>query len=157
MSNDPRNRAPTEDPPYKVYRSGEERQTGTARPRGAPLQAYRSTPKGCWRACAARRTIAEPRRGATAGGARRAGRRPGGAGLRGRGLGRAPRLPWWRRRWTARRVLKYVVLAIVAWLLLSLVLFLVSASIQSGSVPDSVYGGPDARAATCSPTPTRCW
>src|SRR6202012_388077 len=33
---------------------------------------------------------------------------------------------------------KYLVLAIVAWLVLSLVLFLVSASIQSGSVPDSV-------------------
>jgi LCP family protein required for cell wall assembly len=37
-----------------------------------------------------------------------------------------------------RRVLKYLVLAIIGWLLLSLVLFLVSASIQSGSVPDSV-------------------
>ena len=35
-------------------------------------------------------------------------------------------------------MLKYLVLAIIGWLLLSLVLFLVSASIQSGSVPDSV-------------------
>jgi LCP family protein required for cell wall assembly len=50
----------------------------------------------------------------------------------------APGLPWWRRRWSVRRVLKYLVVAIVAWLLLSLVLFLVSAQIQSGSVPDSV-------------------
>jgi len=35
-------------------------------------------------------------------------------------------------------VLKYVVLAIVAWLVLSLVLFLVSAQVQSGSIPASV-------------------
>jgi LCP family protein required for cell wall assembly len=40
-----------------------------------------------------------------------------------------------------RRVLKYLVVAIVAWLALSLVLFLVSAQIQSGSVPDSVSAG----------------
>jgi LCP family protein required for cell wall assembly len=49
-----------------------------------------------------------------------------------------PGLPWWRRRWTVRRALKYLVLAIAAWLVLSLVLFLVSASVQSGSVPDNV-------------------
>jgi LCP family protein required for cell wall assembly len=36
------------------------------------------------------------------------------------------------------RVLKYLALAIVGWLVLSLVLFLVSAQVQSGSVPDSV-------------------
>jgi hypothetical protein len=59
-----------------------------------------------------------------------------------------------RRRWSVRRVLKLVV-AIVAWLVLSLVLFLVSAQIQSGSVPNSV-GGAQPRA-TCSPAPTRCW
>jgi LCP family protein required for cell wall assembly len=35
-------------------------------------------------------------------------------------------------------VLRYLVVAIVAWLVLSLVLFLVSAQIQSGSVPNSV-------------------
>jgi LCP family protein required for cell wall assembly len=35
-------------------------------------------------------------------------------------------------------VLKYLALAIVGWLVLSLVLFLVSAQVQSGSVPDSV-------------------
>jgi len=58
------------------------------------------------------------------------------------GPGRDPRrqtgVRWWRRRWTVRRVLRYLVVAIVAWLLLSLVLFLVSAEIQSGSIPNSV-------------------
>src|SRR5581483_3340384 len=70
--------------------------------------------------------------------ARRAGwGRPGRPG-RGRGRGAAAGLPWWRRRWSVLRVLKYLVVAIVAWLVLSLVLFLVSASVQSGSVPASV-------------------
>jgi LCP family protein required for cell wall assembly len=37
----------------------------------------------------------------------------------------------------ARRVLKYVAIAVVAWILLSLVLFLISAQIQSSGIPDS--------------------
>ena len=37
----------------------------------------------------------------------------------------------------ARRVLKYVAIAVVAWLLLSLVLFIVSAQIEQGNVPAS--------------------
>jgi len=41
------------------------------------------------------------------------------------------------RRVTPRRVLKYVAIAIAAWLLLSLVLFIVSAETQQGSVPAS--------------------
>jgi LCP family protein required for cell wall assembly len=43
----------------------------------------------------------------------------------------------WRGRITPRRVLKYLALAIVGWLLLSLVLFLVSAQIQTGNLPAS--------------------
>src|ERR1019366_1205627 len=38
---------------------------------------------------------------------------------------------------TPRRVLKYLAIAVVAWLALSFVLFLVSAQIQSGSIPQS--------------------
>lgn len=38
---------------------------------------------------------------------------------------------------TPRRVIKYVLVAIVSWLLLSLVLFLVSAQIEQGNVSDS--------------------
>src|SRR5262249_54839084 len=37
----------------------------------------------------------------------------------------------------ARRVLKWVAIAIVAWLLLSLVLFIISAQIEQGNLPDS--------------------
>jgi LCP family protein required for cell wall assembly len=47
------------------------------------------------------------------------------------------REPGRRRPITPRRVLKYLALAIVAWLALSLVLFLVSAQVESGSLPDS--------------------
>ncbi len=139
MSNDPRNRAPTEDPPYKVYRSGEEPRPGRPGPDERPYKLYRSTPKGLLARLRGEEDIAEPRRqGDDGGGPGGPGGGPGGPGSRGRGAGRASGLPWWRRRWTVRRVLKYVVLFVVGWLVLSLVLFLVSASIQSGSVPDSV-------------------
>jgi LCP family protein required for cell wall assembly len=56
------------------------------------------------------------------------------------------RLPWRRRGGppsgerrpiTVRRVLKYLVLAIVFWFLLSFVLFMISASNQAGTIPDS--------------------
>ncbi len=54
---------------------------------------------------------------------------------RDRGTGaEPPRRDGWA---IARRILKYVVLAIVAWLLLSLVLFIISAQIESGKVPAS--------------------
>ena len=45
----------------------------------------------------------------------------------------------WRgsRRITAGRVLKYLLVAIVGWLLLSLVLFIISAQSQQGSLPQS--------------------
>jgi LCP family protein required for cell wall assembly len=69
-------------------------------------------------------------------------------GLPGRDGGDKPPRPWRRRsggdeegepqrRVTWRRVLKWVVVAIVAWLSLSLVLFIVSAEIESGSLPSS--------------------
>ncbi len=40
-----------------------------------------------------------------------------------------------RRGWTWRRVLKYVVLAIVAWIALSFVLFMISAQDRAGNLP----------------------
>jgi LCP family protein required for cell wall assembly len=46
----------------------------------------------------------------------------------------APRAPRPRRRVTPRRVLKWVALAVAGWLLLSLVLFLVSAQIERSKV-----------------------
>jgi LCP family protein required for cell wall assembly len=52
--------------------------------------------------------------------------------------GRKPRLPGERSRWAiARRVLKYVLIAIVAWILLSVVLFMISAQIEKGNLPGS--------------------
>ncbi|MGZ4176562.1 MAG: LCP family protein [Solirubrobacteraceae bacterium] len=129
MSNDPRNRAPTEDPPYRVYRSGDEDQPGPSGPAERPYKLYRSVPKGLRSRLRGEEDI-DP--------VRRRGGGPGGPGRPGRRGGLEPGLPWWRRRWSVRRVLKYVALAIVAWLVLSFVLFMVSAQIQSGSVPDSV-------------------
>ncbi len=52
-----------------------------------------------------------------------------------------------RRRVTWQRVLKWVVIAILGWLLLSLVLFIISAQIESGSLPssasDALTSGPN--------------
>jgi LCP family protein required for cell wall assembly len=129
MSDEPRNRAPTDDPPYRVYRGGgPDRDDRAAGSKSAerPYNLYRSVPKGLRARLRGEEDIDSER-----------GRGPG----RG-GPGRDPRrqtgVRWWRRRWSVRRVLKYLVVAIVAWLLLSFVLFLVSAEIQSGSIPNSV-------------------
>ncbi|MGI8413200.1 MAG: LCP family protein [Solirubrobacteraceae bacterium] len=51
--------------------------------------------------------------------------------------GRGERSRGRRRRFTPRRVLKYLVLAILAWLLLSLVLFVVSAQLEQGNLSGS--------------------
>ncbi len=52
-----------------------------------------------------------------------------------------------RRRVTWQRVLKWVAIAIAGWLLLSLVLFIISAQIESGSLPssasDALTSGPN--------------
>jgi LCP family protein required for cell wall assembly len=130
MSNDPRNRAPTEDPPYRVYRSGDQDRPGPSDPAERPYKLYRSVPKGLRARLRGEEDLADSGRGGGGG--------PGGPGRRGRRRELEPGLPWWRRRWSVRRVLKYLAVAVVGWLLLSLVLFLVSAQIQSGSVPDSV-------------------
>jgi LCP family protein required for cell wall assembly len=142
MSNDPRNRAPTEDPPYKVYRSGDEPRPGRQGPDERPYKLYRSVPKGLLARLRGEEDVLAPRRDRD-----RGPEGPGGVGgdgvpgrgwFRGRGGATVPGLPWWRRRWSVRRVLKYLVVAIVAWLVLSAVLFLVSAQVQTGSVPDNV-------------------
>jgi LCP family protein required for cell wall assembly len=76
--------------------------------------------------------------------------RPSGGGGRGSGGGvgggqrsgndgvEPGKVRWWRKRWTPFRILRWVIGICVFWLVLSLVLFLVSASIQSGgSIPAS--------------------
>jgi LCP family protein required for cell wall assembly len=126
MSNDPRNRAPTEDPPYRVYRGDRSDRPDSAE---RPYTVYRSLPKGLRaRLRGEEESIDSVRRRPEddGGPGRRRGGRVGGGSS------------WWRRRWTVWRALKYIVVAIVAWLLLSLVLFFISAEQQSGSTPASV-------------------
>jgi LCP family protein required for cell wall assembly len=53
-------------------------------------------------------------------------------------LRRAPRVPGTRRPITPGRVLKWVVLALVAWVGISAILFMVSAQIQRGDLADEV-------------------
>ena len=59
-----------------------------------------------------------------------------------RGPGGGSRWPWRRRGgaprpFTWRRVVKWLVLAIIGWLLLSVVLFIISAQIEQGNLPSS--------------------
>jgi LCP family protein required for cell wall assembly len=113
MSNEPRDRAPTDDPPYRTYR-GE--RSGRPKSDERPYNLYRSAPRGLRARLRGEDDSALPE----ADEPRRRDDRPG-----------SPR----RGRITPRRVLKYLAMAIVGWLVLSLVLFLVSAQIQSGSIP----------------------
>jgi LCP family protein required for cell wall assembly len=116
MSDEPRDRARTEDPPYRVYRGNDSARRGSDE---RPYKLYRSAPRGL------RARLRGEEDGALV---------PDQQPPREREPG-APKT--WRDRITPRRVLKYLALAIGAWLLLSLVLFLVSAQIQSGSIPAS--------------------
>jgi LCP family protein required for cell wall assembly len=122
MSDDPRNRAPTDDPPYRLYRADSAERPGRPESDERPYNVYRSLPKGLRARLRGEEEI-EPGKG-----------RPD----RGGRPRRTPGVRWWRRKITPRRVLAYLATAIVAWLLLSLVLFMVSAQVQSGSAPNSV-------------------
>ena len=127
MSNEPRDHGQSEDPPYRVYRG----EPG-ARPASdeRPYTTYRAAPRGLRSRLRGEEesAILDPGRPGDGGdGLGRGGRGGGGGGgLRPSG-----------RRITPRRVLKYLAIAVVAWLALSFVLFLVSAQIQSGSIPQS--------------------
>jgi LCP family protein required for cell wall assembly len=118
MPNDSRNRAPSEDPPYRVYRGESSARSGTPE---RPYKLYRSAPRGL-RA----RLRGEDDTDVSGG------RPPGGGDRRDR-----PSREGWRRWVTTKRILVYLACAIGGWLLLSLVLFLISAQVQSGSLPSS--------------------
>ncbi|MCW2951124.1 MAG: cell envelope-related transcriptional attenuator [Conexibacter sp.] len=145
---DPRGR--DDEPEYRVYRTGrdsgrrdarqtadEPRRARAEPPRGAPARGadapytlYRSKP----------RSLRERLRGEDAGldelGGRAAG--GGGAGGGGRrllGLRRRGRGDGTRRPITVRRVLLWLALVVVGWLLVSLVLFLVSAQLERAKIP----------------------
>jgi LCP family protein required for cell wall assembly len=111
MSNDPPNRAPSGDPPPSARPDAEER----------PYNVYRSTPRGL-------RSRLRGEEDATVDRAKKPGRGDDRRDERETGP---------QRRITPRRVLKYLALAILGWLLLSLVLFIISAQVQSGSLPSS--------------------
>src|ERR1700691_1583627 len=150
-------------PPYRGYRGGRESPQSDPGPRGSsdpyelsdpdelsarderrrpdrsnrPYTLYRSAPRGLMQ-----RLRGEDGPGVID--------RPSGGGGRGGGRGRDERsgedgaeprkVRWWRKRWTPFRILRWVVGICVFWLVLSLVLFLVSASIQSGgSLPASAH------------------
>jgi LCP family protein required for cell wall assembly len=106
---------------YRVYRS-------QPRGLGARLRGETESDLG-------RRAEAAEIAGATRSEARRA--RASGHGGRGsRPDGRRGRLGrWGRHTWTPWRALKYVVSLLVAWVLLSLVLFVISAETKAGSLP----------------------
>src|ERR1700679_4268258 len=98
MPNEPRNRAPTDDPPYRVYRSGPPDGSDRSDAEERPYNLYRSLPKGLRARLRGEEEIEPAQR-----------RRGSGSGGRGPGPTGAPGLPWWRRRFTVRRVLKYLV------------------------------------------------
>ena len=133
MAGEPPHRAAGGDRPYRVYRGGDEgRGSSSSATDERPYTTYRAGPRGL-----RERLRGEDVPGGDAGGGR------GSGGRDGPGDGRRLRLPGRGRRRgargvTPRRVIKWIVLAIVAWLALSFVLFMVSASTQSGgSLPDS--------------------
>jgi LCP family protein required for cell wall assembly len=105
------------DPPYRVFQ-------GRDRPRSGkderPYTVYRARPRGLRALLRGEEDAALPGPGR------------GGDGPKDK--------DGWRATggWAiARRVLKYVAIAVVAWVLLSLVLFIISAQIEQGNVPAS--------------------
>ena len=120
MSDDPDNRAQSDDPPYRVYRGRESSRSAARKSAHTPSTA--PVPAGCCARLRGEEDAELP--GAGAGGPRRG--VPPTAGARA------------TSGWAiARRVLKYVAIAVVGWLLLSLVLFIISAQIEQGKLSDA--------------------
>jgi LCP family protein required for cell wall assembly len=133
MPDDRHRGAPPEAPPdYRVYRAGE---SSSGSPRGGdapgpdrgaaagakdrPYTTYRSAPRGLRALLRGEEELTLPEPARVDDGRRRWWRR---------------RAPGEKKRWTVWRVLRYLALAIVSWLLLSLILFLISSG-QSSSIP----------------------
>ncbi len=114
----------SEDRPYNVYRG---RAAAAAGPGARPYTTYRSRPKGLR---ARLRGEEEP--------VGRPGPAPRRDGARGRGR---------TRRQVAWRIARWVAGAVLAWLLLSLILFVISAQVERGNLPGSAQsaltGGPN--------------
>ena len=123
MAKEPRNPAPSQDRPYRVYRGDTGSRGGGSEGGGTPppYKVYRSGPRGLRSRLRGEDDVAVP---------------PGDGG---RGTGRGTRHGHGSgpERITPRRVLKWVALLILAWVLLSAVLFVISDEEQSGSLPAS--------------------
>ena len=130
MPNDPRDRAPTDDPPYRRYGTRPSGRSDRPDSVERPYTVYRSTPRGLRARLRGDEDTALAADGRGLDGGGRDGDRRGRDDRRELG-------PPGRRAITPRRVAKYLAVAVVAWLVLSLVLFGVSAQIQSGSLPNS--------------------
>jgi LCP family protein required for cell wall assembly len=115
-------REPNGEPTYRVYRS-------QPRGLGARLRGETESDVG-------RRAEESQREGAMRQEAQQ--RRRALAGPRPRGVGR-----WGLRTWTVGRALKYLVLALVGWVALSVVLFLVSAETKAGNLPSGLAAALD--------------
>ena len=113
MSEDPR----AADRPYRLYRGAG---AGGAGPAERPYTTYRSRPKGLRALLRGEEDAGLPPERDDARGPRPRRSLPGGG-----------------RRISPRRVIKWVVIAVLAWLLLSLVLFVTSAQIEQGNLPNS--------------------
>jgi len=138
MPNERSNRTPTEDPPYRVYgpgrpdgRDGRGSGGGSGPGDGGdqPYKVYRSLPRGLRSRLRGEDDLElerERERGPQGPSRRDGGLRPG--------VGE----PWWRRQLRPRRLILWVVGLFVAWVALSFVLFMISASTHSGgSIPAS--------------------
>ena len=124
------------EPEYTVYGKGGEKRKQRAPERASEADAAKSCDKPDYKVYRSRPSLrdrlAQARHGGPARGARRQGR--AGAALLGRRLRR-------RRRW-----LRWLLIGIGVWLLISFVAFAISAQIQKGKLPDSAKqaldGGP---------------
>jgi LCP family protein required for cell wall assembly len=137
MPDEPRNRNPVEDPPYRVYGGSQRTPRSGSAPSGRaqgdpgdrpsrgdysqrPYKVYRSLPRGLRSRLRGEDDLAPPRR---PDGPRRA--RP----IRG------PGDPWWRRQLRPKRLALWLVGLVVFWVGLSAVLFLISAQEHAGNLP----------------------
>lgn len=107
-----------EERPYKLYRAGSGEQKSEER----PYKVYRAGPRGLKALLRGEEDI---------------GLGPDGPGRDGGGRDRGTGRRFFGDRVTWKRGILFVLGAIVFWLLLSLVLFLVSAQINKGQIPDS--------------------
>ena len=113
MSEDPR----AADRPYRLYRGAA---AAGAESSDRPYTTYRSRPKGLRALLRGEEEAGLPPERDDPRGPRRRRSLPGGG-----------------RRISPRRVIKWVLIAVLAWLLLSLVLFVTSAQIEQGNLPNS--------------------